>query len=122
MWLRKMCCILVLVTTVVYNPKNALSQTKACGEAPIVEDGKLKGELETKAQFLSRFLGDASLKGHVETERSDVLSRYPNADTLRINQYFLYVVCVTIMADNKMATTEKLNELTKARTSIFVNR
>jgi hypothetical protein len=100
-------------------PTSGFSQVRLCGEAPIVEDGKLKGELETKAQFLSRFLGDASLKGHIETEKNDVLSRYPNADNLRLNQYFLYVVCIAIMADNKMSTTEKLSELTKARASIF---
>jgi hypothetical protein len=75
--------------------------------------------LDTKAQFLSRFLGDASLKGHIETEKNDVLSRYPEANSLRLNQYFLYVVCVTIMADKKMSTSDKLSELTKARTAIF---
>jgi hypothetical protein len=90
-----------------------------CGDPPVVEDIHLKGELDSKAQFLSRLLGDAQFKGKVDVAKNDVLSHYPNADALRINQYFMYVVCVTIMNDNTMPTIDKLNELRKARGDIF---
>jgi hypothetical protein len=108
-----------LVLIILARSEASTAQAGVCGDPPVVEDIHLKGELDSKAQFLSRLLGDAQFKGKVDVAKNDVLSHYPNADALRINQYFMYVVCVTIMNDNTMPTIDKLNELRKARGDIF---
>jgi hypothetical protein len=97
----------------------SFAQNANCGDAPVVEDGTIKGALDGKAELLMRFIGNAQLKGEVDVARSDVLSRYPNASALRINQYFLYVVCMAIFQDKAMSTLDKINAFTKARNSIF---
>lgn len=98
---------------------HASAQGGACGDAPMVGDERLKGELDSRASILSRFLGDMKFKGQVEIEKNDVLNRYPNADKLRLNQYFLYTVCLIIMNDPRMSAERKLEKLIEARESIF---
>lgn len=98
---------------------NAWAQASMCGDAPVMTDQRLRGELDSKATVLSGYLGDMKFKGQVEFEKNDVLSRYPNADKLRLNQYFMYQVCILIMSDSRMSTEKKFELLTNARESIF---
>jgi hypothetical protein len=86
-----------------------------CGDPPPVADETLKGEIEGKAQFLSRFLGDARLSGQIETSRREIFSRYPEAERSRSNAYLEYQVCVLLMRDRTMSTQEKINELIRIR-------
>jgi hypothetical protein len=87
---------------------HAFAQAGSCGSPPVVDDGSIKGTLDSKASFLKTFVGDVGLAGQVEIAKNDVLSRYPNADQLRLKQYFLYVICVQIMNDTKLDTLEKI--------------
>jgi len=97
----------------------ANAQANLCGESPLLRDERLKGELDSKASVLSRFVGDLRFKGQVEIEKSEVLSRYPNADKLMVNQYYMYQVCILIMSDARMGTEKKFELLTNAREAIF---
>jgi hypothetical protein len=117
--ISSICKLLLIFEFLFALTRPVVAQGGVCGDAPSVVDEKLKGELDTKATVLSRFLGDVKFKGQVELERNDILSRYPNADKLRLNQYFLYQVCLLIMSDNKMPTEKKFELLTNARESIF---
>src|SRR4051794_7959622 len=73
-------------------PVEASSQTSYCGDVPPVSDDVLKGVINGRAQFLSRFLGDAALAGEITTSRTEIFSKYKNADE-RSNAYFEYQVC-----------------------------
>jgi len=95
-------------------PLSAYAQTSLCGEAPPVKDSHLKGEIEGKAQFLSRFLGDASLGGKVEQSKTEIFSRYKDADE-RSKAYFDYEVCILLMQDKSMTTTQKIETLSRFR-------
>src|ERR1700682_524505 len=77
------------------------AQTTSCGSPPVIEDGTVKREIDGKASILKTFTRDA-LKGQVEIAKNDVLQRYPNADELRLNQYFLYAICLQVMNDTKI--------------------
>ena len=94
-------------------------QASSCGSPPSVDDVSIKGELDSKANLLKTFVGDVGLKGQVEFSKNDVLQRYPNADQLRLKQYFLYVVCLQIMADTKLGTIEKIKVFKEASDAIF---
>jgi hypothetical protein len=80
---------------------NSWAQAGTCGAPPLVEEGTAKGEIDSKANFLRSFVGDVALKGQIELVKNDVLPKYPNADQLRLKQYFLYVICLQIMNDTK---------------------
>lgn len=96
-------------------PTYGSADTFLCGDPPPLSDDKLSGELKSKAQFLSRFLGDAQLEGNIESTRTEVLSKYPNADRVIADQYLLYQTCVMLMKDDSLPTTQKLEELRKMR-------
>jgi hypothetical protein len=91
----------------------------ACGAAPLVEDRKIEGDIEGKANFLKKFIGDAGLTGKIEVAQNDVLQHYPNADKLRLKQYFLYVVCMQIMADTTHDAITKIKAFTDASQVVF---
>ena len=58
-------------------------QQPSCGDPPRVDDQSLKGDLEGKAKFLSSLVGDAGLKGQIETARTDIFSKYIRTPTGR---------------------------------------
>ena len=92
-------------------PDHAMAQAGICGDTPQLRDERLKGEIDSKASVLSRYVGDVKFKGQVEFEKNEVLSRYPNADKLLLNQYYMYQVCILIMSDSRMTTEKKLSFL-----------
>jgi hypothetical protein len=98
---------------------HAFAQAASCGSPPVVDDGSIKGTLDSKASFLKTFVGEVGLTGQVEIAKNDVLSRYPNADQLRLKQYFLYVICMQIMTDTKLGTLEKIKAFHDASDVVF---
>jgi hypothetical protein len=64
------------------------SQSSPCGVAPVIEDGPVKGEIDSKASFLKPFVGDAAFKGQVEIAKIDVFQRYQDGGNIRLKQYF----------------------------------
>jgi hypothetical protein len=100
----------------------ALAQSPACGDPPPVANEALKGQIEGEAQFLSRFLGDASLAGQIETSREEIFSKYPNQRE-RSDAYFEYMICMVIMGDdNTMTSQEKINELVRVKEQFYGHR
>jgi hypothetical protein len=98
----------------VFSAFGAQAQPSLCGNPPPVENETLKGDINGKAQILSRFLGDASLGGKIESSRTEIFSHYKEANE-RSNAYFEYMVCVTLMQDRGMTTSEKLDKLRSIR-------
>lgn len=96
---------------------NAALAHDICGEPPpaqfrVRNDETLKGELEGKAQLLTKFVGDASLGGKIETSQREIFAKYPDADTARTNAYFVYMFCVLLFSpENHQSYEEKLSAL-----------
>jgi hypothetical protein len=87
-----------------------------CGSPPLLpvqsqEYESIKGELEGKAEFLSRLIGNGNLKGAVEAEHRTI---YQAADAIQAawqSAYLSYLFCSTVMSDNTMSSQEKLNAI-----------
>jgi hypothetical protein len=92
----------------------AQAQT-SCGGQPPIHDQTLKADLEGKAQSLSKSVGDANLKGQIETARTDIFSKYPNAGATRSDAYLLWVFCNSVMRDPKLSNQEKLRAILEFR-------
>src|SRR5271166_3377539 len=90
-------------------------QQPSCGDPPRVDDRLLKGDLEGKAKFLSSLVGDAGLKGQIETARTDIFSEYPNADRTRSDAYLEYMLCSFVVSDPKLAASEKFRAIQEFR-------
>src|SRR6202008_2775562 len=82
-----------------------------CGPPPRVDDETLKGDLEGKAKFLSGFVGDAGLKGRIETARTDIFGKYPSANQARSDSYLQYMFCQFVLSDTRLTPQEKFKAI-----------
>jgi len=105
--------ILVIIITLVPVSGIFAATHSLCGDPPPVVNETLKGELNGKANFLSKFIGNANLKGKIEASRIEIFSKYPNANKVILDHYLLYQTCVILMQDKSLTTKEKLKELRK---------
>lgn len=92
----------------------------SCGQPPMVNDEKIEGTVEGKAKLLARWIGDASLSGKIQAERKDIFSKTPDSLKHRADAYLQYQVCIFLMADNKLSTNEKIDQLIRVRQSFQV--
>jgi hypothetical protein len=95
---------------------SALAQQ--CGDPPRVDDQMLKGEIEGKAKFLSSLVGDAGLKGQVEMAKTDIFSKYPNADKLHSDTYLLYMFCTSVLSDATLSGQDKLHAILEVQKAL----
>jgi hypothetical protein len=107
--------LIALAAVVAILPLASEAQQPSCGDPPRVDDQSLKGDLEGKAKFLSSLVGDAGLKGQIETARTDVLSKYPNADRTRSDAYLQYMLCSFVLSDPKLSPQEKFRAIQEFR-------
>jgi hypothetical protein len=96
---------------------SALAQQ--CGDPPRVDDQVLKGELDGKAKFLSSLVGDAGLKGQIEMAKTDVFSKYPNADKVHSATYLLYMFCTSVLSDAKLSSQDKLHAILEMQKAVL---
>jgi hypothetical protein len=102
-------CGVVSVVALAMAP--AVAQTK-CGDAPkevpLLTQEQLKGDVEGKAQVLTRLLGGAQIKGTIDTSRMELQEAHQNVDQHQIDMYFMWVSCQTINLDQTLSTTDKV--------------
>jgi hypothetical protein len=84
------------------------AQVKTCGDPPPVTDETLKGEIQGRANMLTRFFGDAQITGQVDMARTDIFSHYPHAEQGRATAYFQYVLCALLFSDSSLDSHEKI--------------
>lgn len=92
-----------------------LAHAQQCGDPPRVDDQLLKGDLEGKAKLLSSFVGDANLKGRVEAARTDIFSKYPEANQAHSDAYLQYMFCTFVLSDPKLSAQEKFQAIQEFR-------
>jgi hypothetical protein len=108
----------ILVTLALAISLPPFASAQQCGDPPRVDDQMLKGELEGKAKLLSSLIGDAGLKGQVELARTDIFSKYPQADKAHSDTYLLYMLCSFVLSDAKLSAQEKLQALLEVRKTL----
>jgi len=99
----------------------SLASAQQCGEPPRVDDQSLRGDLEGKAKLLSSLVGDANLQGRIEIAKTDIFSKYPNADKLRSSTYLLYVFCTTVLADPKYDPNQRFQAIITMQNTLNQN-
>jgi hypothetical protein len=92
----------------------------SCGDGkdvPIAVQEQLKGDVQGKAQLLTKLLPGAELKGTIETSRTELHEQHQNVDQHQLDMYFMWVICQTISADKTLTTPEKPKLWGEARAS-----
>jgi tetratricopeptide (TPR) repeat protein len=99
-----------LVLALLFGSLITLSAARAessCGEPPLVADQTFKASTQGAVQLLRGFIGQANLEARIETARTDVFSKFPNADKARERAYFAYVFCVNVLSDPRLSPQQK---------------
>lgn len=84
-----------------------------CGDPPRIEDQSLKVEVEGKAKLLFRSIADTSLSGKMEAARTDIFSKFPDANKARSDTYFQYMFCQFVINDPQLSELKKIDALKK---------
>jgi hypothetical protein len=100
---------------------SAFAQQINCGPPPQLDqrlqnDESIKGNLQGKAQFLSKLVGSADLGGQIETTKKELYVQSKDYYPAQQEAYLSYLFCAIISADTKLSTLEKLDALAKIRT------
>ena len=89
------------------------AQQISCGDRPKIErsaEEKLKGDVQGKAQLLTRRLADADIQGTVETSKSELYQQHQDVGRDEIDEYFAWISCQTINSDSNLSTSDKLDK------------
>jgi hypothetical protein len=103
------CIALVAVVLVVgqFSPRLAdPGGITQCGDPPPVSDEDVKGKIEAEAKSLGSLLTSPGLSKEVTRKRTEIFSKYASGE--RALAYYQYQVCVLLMNDKTMPTTQKL--------------
>jgi hypothetical protein len=92
------------------------AQHAICGKAPdwdikSQDTDKLKGDLQGKAQLLTKYLGGAELSGQIQTERATIYKNTDESEARRQDAYLAYMFCVLIMDDKTLSTADKIKSI-----------
>jgi len=89
-----------------------------CGELPRVDDERLRGEIDVQGNLLSKRIGSAEFKTSLDRTRTDIFSKYPNADQTRLNERLFIYLCQSLAADKTLTESQKREELLRLRRQI----
>jgi hypothetical protein len=78
---------------------------------------QLQGDVEGKAQALTKLLAGAEIKGIVNTNKTELYEQHKNLDQHQIDMYFSWVSCQAIMADKTLSTAYKLKMWMQVRSA-----
>jgi hypothetical protein len=71
--------------------------------------------VEGKVKFLSSLVGDANLSGKIEAARTDIFSKYPDANKAHSDTYLLYMFCTFVLSDQRLSPQEKFDAIQNFR-------
>jgi hypothetical protein len=112
-WPRR---ITVLIIFMLFGIAEASAQHPICGRAPewdikSQDTESLKGDLQGKAQLLTKLLGSANLSGQIQTERETLYKNSDEPEARRQDAYLAYMFCVLIMDDRTLSINEKIKAI-----------
>jgi hypothetical protein len=101
----------------------SLAQHQVCGSAPEWDvksenQEKIKGDLQGKAQALSKYIGSADLTGQIQTERQTIYRTTDQSEARRQDAYLAFMFCVLIMDDKTLSTPEKIKAINEFKRPI----
>src|SRR6266404_7103688 len=100
---------------------SALAQgIEVCGTPPSEDvlkeiSSTTKGDIEGKAQAISKVLGSADISGKIERERRTLYQTTESSERIRADRYLFYVTCVLLMKDTVTPLEKKLEAIRALR-------
>lgn len=89
------------------------AQQISCGDVPKIQrsvEEKLKADVQGKAQLFTKLLGNADVQGAVERSKTELYQEHQDVGKDEIDLYFAWVSCQTIVSDQNLSSTDKVNQ------------
>jgi hypothetical protein len=102
-------------------PNLAVATREICGDPPPPQfkeesDKSIKGDLESEANLLSRWVGKAGLDAKIESTRKEIFAKYADANTANMDRYLGYMFCMLIFdPKNKQDHQDKMKAVMEFR-------
>jgi hypothetical protein len=95
---------------------HARAQHPVCGKPPdwdikTQDTDKLKGDLEGRAQLLTKYAGGVGLSGQIQTERETLYKNTDATEARRQDAYLAYMFCVIVMDDKTLSTQDRIKAI-----------
>jgi hypothetical protein len=101
---------LMVVLLTLYS-KWVLAADPTCGDPPAVTNERIKGELDVKANAITKILGALGFGAAYEKSREDIFSKYDDFGAARADQYLYFVVCNIVLGSTTMTDQEKWEKI-----------
>lgn len=109
-WAGSALWLSLLVLFALYS-KWVLAADPTCGDPPAVTNERIKGEVEVKADAISKILGALGFGAAYEKSREDIFSKYGDSNAARADQYLYFLVCNIVLRSTTMTDQEKLEKI-----------
>jgi hypothetical protein len=98
----------------------AFAEQINCGPPPqlsplLQNDESIKGDLQSKAQFLLKWVGQAELGAQIQATKKELYMQSKDYYPAQQDTYLSYLFCEIIRSDTKLGTQEKLDALSKIK-------
>jgi hypothetical protein len=100
----------------------ATAQQNVCGSPPPVANEYLRAELGGKARLITPLLGTPDVTGAIEVSRTEVFSKYPEAEQGAFKHLFRVPSLMILMTDRLMTAEQKVAALERIRTKFNPQR
>ena len=107
--------LLVLLLALYSNWVSAADLDPMCGDPPAVTNEKVKGELEIKANAISKVLGALGFGAAYENSREDIFGKYGDANAARADQHLYFLVCNIVVRSTTLTDQQKIETIFKMR-------
>jgi hypothetical protein len=110
------------MVTVLSAVNNVAVAQEICGDQPrqlpAEQERRLGGELQGKANLLSKLMGHAELDAKVNSSRRELYQQFNNIDRATLDQKFLWTMCQHIMSNPWLSFDQKYIDYTQVYATI----
>lgn len=115
--------ILLVFSSEIASSETSPSVESLCGPVPALSGNKelvesVKGNLDGKADFLSKMVGKAQLYGEIETTRNQIFQDSDKYFAAQKEAYLAHMFCVFVSQDKTLPTEQKLKALSDFKNQI----
>ena len=105
----------LLVLLALYSNWVSAAPDAKCGDPPAVTNERVKGEVEVKANAISKLLGALGFGAAYEKSREDIFSKYGESNAARADQYLYFFLCTIVNQSTTLTDEQKIEAIFKMR-------
>jgi hypothetical protein len=99
---------LLAVLLALYSNRASAAVDPRCGDPPAITDERIEGEVQVKADAISKVLGALGFGAAYKKSREDISGKYGDSNAARADQYLYFLVCDIVTRSTSLTIGRKL--------------